>query len=43
MALSMYEASVPVFVNALKNLATLLKKGEEHAAAKNIDASVLLG
>lgn len=43
MALSMYEASVPVFVNALKNLAALLKKGEEHAAAKKIDPSVLLG
>lgn len=43
MALSMYEASVPVFVNALKNLSTVLKKGEEHAAAKKVDASVMLG
>ena len=43
MALSMYEASVPVFVSALKNLSSVLKKGEEHAAAKKIDASVLLG
>jgi uncharacterized protein len=43
MALSMYEASVPVFVNGLKNLSTLLKKGEAHAAAKKIEPSVLLG
>ena len=43
MALSMYEASVPVFVNALRNLSTLLEKGEAHAVAKKIEPSVLLG
>ena len=31
MPLSMHRASVPVFVRALKVLATLLEKGEAHA------------
>lgn len=42
MALSMYQASVPVFRSRLKGMAAILAKGEAYAAAKNIDPSVLL-
>ncbi len=42
MTISMYQASVPVFVRALTNLAHVLKKGEAHAAAKGITDEVLL-
>ncbi|MEP7184821.1 MAG: DUF1993 domain-containing protein [Rhodanobacter sp.] len=42
MTLSMYQASVPVFVRALGNLAHVLKKGEEHAKSKNVADEVLL-
>ncbi len=42
MTLSMYQASVPVFVRALTNLAHVLKKGEAHAAAKGVTDEVLL-
>jgi hypothetical protein len=38
----MYQAAVPVFVRALGNLAHVLKKGEEHAKAKNVTDEVLL-
>lgn len=41
MKISMYEASVPVFIHALNNLAAILEKGRAHAEAKKIDASVL--
>lgn len=40
--ISMYQASVPVFVRALRNLKHILKKGEAHAVAQNYDAGVLL-
>ena len=43
MALSMYQASVPVFVKTLGNLAGILDKGAAFAAAKKIDPAVLLG
>ncbi len=43
MALSMYQASVPVFIHALRNLDALLAKAEAHAEAKKIDPAVLLG
>jgi hypothetical protein len=36
MTISMYSASVPVFVRALDNLAHVLKKGEAHALAKKV-------
>jgi hypothetical protein len=36
MTISMYSASVPVFVRALANLAHVLKKGEAHALAKKV-------
>lgn len=42
MTLSMYQASVPVFVRALDNLSHLLKKGAEHAKAKNVSDETLL-
>jgi uncharacterized protein len=42
MKLSMYQASVPRFVNALTNLSAILKKAEAHAEAKKIEPSVLL-
>ena len=36
MTISMYSASVPVFVRALNNLTHVLKKGEAHAQAKQV-------
>lgn len=42
MTLSMYQASVPVFVRALENLTAVLKKGHAHAQAKGVDDAVLL-
>lgn len=37
MSLSLYQASVPVFIRALTNLSLFLKKAEAHAQAKKID------
>ena len=42
MTLSMYQASVPVFVRALTNLSKVLKKGEAHAKAKGVEPDNLL-
>jgi uncharacterized protein len=42
MALSMYQASVPVFVRNLNNLSAILDKAVAHADAKKIDHAVLL-
>ena len=42
MSLSMYQASVPVFVRMLSNLVGVLEKGAAYAEAKKIDPSVLL-
>jgi len=42
MSLSMYEASIPVFINQLNNLSGILKKGEEHAIAKKIEPEVFI-
>ena len=42
MSLSMYQASVPVFIRALTNLSAILKKGEAYAQAKKIEPSVLV-
>jgi hypothetical protein len=42
MALSMYQASIPVFQRMLGNLQAVLDKGEAHAAAKKIDPSVFI-
>lgn len=43
MSLSMYQASVPVFVRVLTNLAAVLAKGAASAEARKIDPSVLIG
>ncbi|CAN7232049.1 DUF1993 domain-containing protein [Pseudoxanthomonas sp. LjRoot168] len=40
--LSMYEASVPVFLRALSNLRHSLAKGEAHALARGYEPAVLL-
>jgi hypothetical protein len=42
MPLSMHRASVPVFVRALKVLATLLEKGEAHAKAQGLSPNELV-
>lgn len=42
MPLSMHRASVPVFVRALKVLASLLEKGEAHAKAQGQDPNDLV-
>ncbi len=42
MTISMYQASVPVFVRALTNLTHVLKKGEAHAKDKGVDPDHLL-
>ncbi|MEP7041437.1 MAG: DUF1993 domain-containing protein [Dokdonella sp.] len=38
----MYQASVPVFVRTLTNLAEILRKAATHAQAKKIDPAVLV-
>ena len=42
MSLSMFQASVPVFIRAMNNLKVVLDKGAAHAAANKIDPTVLL-
>ena len=41
MAISMYQASAPRFVNTLKNLSAILDKAQAHVEAKKIDAAAL--
>lgn len=43
MSVSMYQASVPVFIRNLTNLSAILDKAAAHAAARKIDPSVLVG
>jgi hypothetical protein len=43
MVLSMYQASVPAFVQMLGSLAAILDKAEAYAAERKIDPAVLLG
>ena len=43
MNISMYEASVPVFVRYLGNLRAILQKAVAHAEARKIDPAVLVG
>lgn len=40
MALTMYQASVPVCIRAMNNLKAVMKKGEEYAKSKQIDLDV---
>ena len=42
MKLSMYQASVPVYVKMLNNLITILEKAAAHAESKKIDPAVLV-
>lgn len=42
MSLSMYQASVPVFLKTLGNLSGILKKAEAYAVAKKIEPGVLV-
>ena len=42
MSLSMYQASVPAFVQMLNNLSAILDKAEAHAKNRKIDPEVLL-
>ena len=41
MTISMYQASVPRFINILGNLSNILDKAQAHVEAKKIDAAVL--
>ncbi len=43
MTLSMYQASVPRFINALNNLSAILVKAQSHADAKKLDETALTG
>jgi len=42
MAISMYDASVPQLIRAIRNLAAILEKGKAHAEEKNIEPAVLI-
>lgn len=42
MTISMYQASVPVFIPMLNNLSAILEKAAAHAEAKKIDPAVLI-
>jgi hypothetical protein len=43
MTISMYQASVPVFIRNMNNLVGILEKAAAHAEAKKIDPAVFLG
>lgn len=43
MSLSMYQASVPRFVNMLTNLSNILDKAQAHVDAKKLDEAALTG
>jgi hypothetical protein len=43
MSISMYQASVPAFLQMLNSLSAILDKAEGHAAERKIEPSVLLG
>jgi hypothetical protein len=42
MSLTMYQASIPVFIRMLGNLSTLLDKAAAHAEAKKIDPAIFI-
>lgn len=42
MSLSMYRASIPVFIHAFGNLSGILDKGAEHAKSAKFDPSTLI-
>ncbi len=43
MTLSMYQASVPRFINTLGNLSAILDKAQAHVEAKKLDETALTG
>lgn len=43
MTISMYQASIPVFLRALDNLAGVLRLGAAHAEARGLDPRTLIG
>ena len=42
MSLTMYQASIPVFVRLLGNLSAILDKATAHAEAKKIDPAIFV-
>ena len=42
MSLSMYQASIPVFISQLSNLSGVLKKAEEYAMSRKIEPEVFI-
>lgn len=42
MTLSMYQATIPVFIRMLTNLSAILQKAEHYAEIKKIDSAVLI-
>src|SRR5512137_2924055 len=42
MSLTMYQASIPVFIHMLGNLSTILDKAAVHAESKKIDPAVFI-
>ena len=42
MSLTMYQASIPVFIRMLGNLSTILDKAAAHAEAKKIDPAIFI-
>lgn len=42
MSLTMYQASIPVFIGMLGNLSTILDKAAAHAEAKHIDPAIFI-
>ncbi len=42
MKMSMYQASLPMFIHMLRNLDAILSRGAAHAEAKGIDPAVLV-
>ena len=42
MKISMYQASIPVFIHSMKCLIGILEKGLKHAEARNFDPAVLV-
>jgi len=42
MSLSMYQASIPVFIRQLNNLTAILKKAETYAEGKKIDTTIFV-
>jgi len=43
MAISMYQASAPAFLQMLGSLSAILDKAEAYAAERKLDPAVLLG